>query len=178
MTAADYRDPDLPEVWVPAYKFESTHEVSNLGRVRSWIDRGRRRRPAAVVLTGSINRQGYRVVGFARGHLDAVHRIVMASFHGPTPSGLEICHINGVQTDNRLNNLRFDTPAANHADKVLHGTNFRLLTNDQVRRIRAEYVPGRHSGDRGNAWLLAQELGITRRHVVQIANGRRGKNLP
>lgn len=51
-----------------------------------------------------------------------VHKLVKNSFHGPTPDGLFVCHNNGDPTDNRLFNLRFDTPSANMYDKQKHGT--------------------------------------------------------
>ncbi|AXH49957.1 HNH endonuclease [Mycobacterium phage Glexan] len=50
-----------------------------------------------------------------------VHRMVLETFVGPCPPGMEACHNNGTPGDNRLSNLRWDTPKANQADKVKHG---------------------------------------------------------
>jgi hypothetical protein len=38
---------------------------------------------------------------------------------------MEGCHWNGNPADNRLTNLRWDTPAGNAADRERHGTNRR-----------------------------------------------------
>lgn len=51
-----------------------------------------------------------------------VHRLVLETFVGPCPKGMQACHNNGVRTDNRLENLRWDTCKNNHEDKKRHGT--------------------------------------------------------
>jgi hypothetical protein len=48
--------------------------------------------------------------------------LVLTAFVGSRPSGLEGCHRNGDPTDNRLENLRWDTRTANIFDAVAHGT--------------------------------------------------------
>ena len=51
-----------------------------------------------------------------------VHRLVLETFVGPCPDGMETCHNNGIHTDNRLENLRWDTHSNNQKDSVKHGT--------------------------------------------------------
>lgn len=72
-----------------------------------------------------------------------IHALVLEVFVGPRPNGMESCHGNGVITDNRLANLRWDTSAANQADRIRHGTDHRgekqykaKLTAEQVKEIR------------------------------------------
>lgn len=50
-----------------------------------------------------------------------VHRIILETFIGPCPKGMEACHNNGIKSDNRLINLRWDTRKSNTKDKELHG---------------------------------------------------------
>lgn len=57
-----------------------------------------------------------RSVGFK------VHRLVAEAFLGPCPEGLEVCHNNGIKTDNRPSNLRYDTHKANGEDASRHGS--------------------------------------------------------
>jgi len=50
------------------------------------------------------------------------HRLILEVFIGPCPAGMEGCHENGIKTDNRLENLRWDTPESNREDSAKHGT--------------------------------------------------------
>src|SRR4051812_9110740 len=45
-----------------------------------------------------------------------VHRLILESFIGPCPAGMEGCHENNDRADCRLENLRWDTPKGNMAD--------------------------------------------------------------
>lgn len=51
-----------------------------------------------------------------------VHRLVLEFWTGTAPEGMDGCHNNGIGTDNRIENLRWDTRSNNHADKTLHNT--------------------------------------------------------
>lgn len=51
-----------------------------------------------------------------------VHLLVLETFVGPCPPGLEARHRNGVSFDNRLSNLTWGTHSENQLDKVAHGT--------------------------------------------------------
>jgi hypothetical protein len=50
----------------------------------------------------------------------------MAAHVGPRPDGMQVCHNNGLRTDNRLSNLRYDTASGNMRDRILHGTDPKL----------------------------------------------------
>lgn len=67
----------------------------------------------------------------------AVHRLVLETFIGPCPEKMVCCHNNGDFTDNKLKNLRWDTPSNNELDKHQHGTMTQAkLSISEVRRIR------------------------------------------
>jgi predicted XRE-type DNA-binding protein len=51
-----------------------------------------------------------------------IHVLVLTAFVGPRPKGMHGCHNDGDVFNNRLGNLRWDTPKANAADKYKHGT--------------------------------------------------------
>jgi hypothetical protein len=59
----------------------------------------------SLALTG-VGRREYRYV----------HDLVLLAFVGAKPAGLEVCHGDGVKTNNRLSNLRYDTRSANALD--------------------------------------------------------------
>lgn len=56
----------------------------------------------------------------------SIHRLVLETFIGSCPEGTECCHKNGIRTDNRLKNLRWDTRKNNFKDAIKHGTHISL----------------------------------------------------
>lgn len=68
-----------------------------------------------------------------RGKFRLVHRLVLEAFVGPCPAGMEGCHNNGCPSDNRLQNLRWDTRLANNADKIRHGTSRKGADNNRAK---------------------------------------------
>lgn len=113
------------ENWLPVAGYEGKYEVSDLGRVRSLArpdGRGRRRRE--MILRGRPGPRGHLSValyvdGARRDFL--VHYLVLVTFVGPRPEGMEGCHWNDIATDNSLENLRWDTRSANILDCVRNG---------------------------------------------------------
>jgi hypothetical protein len=59
--------------------------------------------------------------GETRKRCPRICRLVMLAFVGPCPPGMEVCHYDGNPTNNRLDNLRYDTHQANMEDAVRHG---------------------------------------------------------
>jgi hypothetical protein len=60
---------------------------------------------AKVEQVRSISSNGYCRVGIFGRRIHA-HRLIWALVHGKWPAGLDIDHINGIRSDNRLQNLR------------------------------------------------------------------------
>ncbi len=59
-----------------------------------------------------INKLGYVMMQVGASEVYE-HRVVWEQAHGPIPAGMHIDHINGVKSDNRLENLRLATPTQN-----------------------------------------------------------------
>lgn len=76
--------------------------------------------------------KGYCFVKLS-GKMQSVHRLVMLTFKGECPQGLEVCHNNGNKLDNSLENLRYDTKSNNQRDRRKEGT-FKL-TETEVKDI-------------------------------------------
>jgi hypothetical protein len=100
-----------------------------------------------------------------------VHRLILETFISPRPKGMECCHNNGMPADNRLENLRWDTPKNNQADRKIHGTEFHpngekhgmsKLNELQVRVIR-------RCAERGMTQMkIAKVFGVTHAAVSLI----------
>src|SRR5690606_15066309 len=54
-----------------------------------------------------------------------VHELVLEAFIGPRPRGHQCCHRDGDGLNNSVENLRWDTRAGNHHDRIEHGTDNR-----------------------------------------------------
>lgn len=156
---------NLPgELWKPVVGYEGFYEISNMGRVKSlarinpfpnrWgtmssrLLRERILRPVTIGHRGIAPRQVRHAVNLSMGGRSRVallHRLVLEAFVGPCPDGMECCHNDGVASNNRIENLRWDTHAGNLRDKIAHGTsqhgerNARAkLTDAAVEVIRRE----------------------------------------
>ncbi len=81
-----------------------------------------------------------RIVLYRNGerHRKLVHRLILETFIGPCPVGMETCHNNGNPSDNRVENLRWDTHSNNNRDAVKHGTHVgnTKLNSWQIRIIK------------------------------------------
>ena len=127
-------------------------------------------------LSQSVDKNGYRRVGLRRdGRLisQSVHRLVLRSFIGECPDGMVACHGNGTPSDNRLENLRWDTPRNNHYDKVLHGTfqQGSLAGNSKLTEQDVREIAGLIRGSSISLAGIARKFGVCRTVIRAIANG-------
>lgn len=166
----------MAERWRPI-AHHPLYDVSDRGRVRSWNSHGNRaKRPKVLKLPPGNH--GYPVVKlYDGGGKDTardwlVHRLVLDTFVGECPEGMECCHNNGIRTDNRLDNLRWGTYAENQHDKNKHGTHNKgerhgrsRLTEAKVVLIRSLYETGMFP-----QMKLATMFDIGQDHVSDIVN--------
>lgn len=123
------------EIWKPIPSLHGLYEASNFGRIRC-VDRfvegysARGKRPILIHRKGQIMRcsskcRGYLGVSISINRAEAckvVHLLILEAFKGSRPLGMQGCHNNGIKNDNRIDNLRWDTPLENQADIERHGT--------------------------------------------------------
>lgn len=113
-------------------------------------------------------------VQLGRGNYRRVARLVLEAFVGPCPAGMECCHYPDRNPKNcDVNNLRWDTSAANTEDQRKHGTliggerhGMAKLSNAQVEHIKslAGTMP---------QWRIGQQFGIKQPHVSDILNAKK-----
>lgn len=117
------------ELWLPIPGYTGYYEASTTGLVRS-IDRDIvRSNGSPMRLRGRVRQlcelDGWMSVTLSiAGVLQSyrVHHLVLRTFTGPCPPGMEGCHNDGNFRHNWIDNLRWDTSSSNHFDKVRHGT--------------------------------------------------------
>lgn len=118
------------------------------------------------------NNRGYRRVRLAKDGAivrKSVHTLILETFVGECPAGMECAHLNGNPSDNRKENLAWKTHQANMDDRILHGTTLyadkcpaRKLCSSDVVSIRALHASGVSSKE------IAIMYGIDRTNVWQI----------
>ena len=118
------------EEWRPVVGWEGYYEVSDQGRVRSLnrtiVTSKGPRSYAGRIIRARLSK-GYPVVTMTRpGQRKSakIHTLVLEAFVGSRPTGKSACHNNGIPTDNRVENLRWDTHTENMRDIVRHGNHF------------------------------------------------------
>lgn len=130
-----------------------------------------------------VLRRGYERVGLWRSsrlEWRSVHHLVLEAFVGLRPDGTEACHFpDPDKTNNRLANLRWDTPKANAGDSVAlgrmsHGSGHRCAKLAEadiptVRRLLSEGVSRREIGRR---------FGVSHAVVNEVAWGTTWKHVP
>lgn len=108
-----------------------------------------------------------------------IHHLVLETYIGSCPDGMECCHSDGNMANNNLNNLRWDTHSSNVKDAVKHGTHCGLknknnakLTEDDVRYIRSIYLDGVY-----NQSEIAKRFGVKPKAICDIVNKNTWKYL-
>lgn len=124
-----------------------------------------------------LTKGGYsQLILFKFGKLknEIISRLVLLTFVGPCPKGMECCHNDGNNKNNNLSNLRWDTPKNNHADRKKHGTiiygenNPKAKLNEfQIRIIRKypKYI--------GSGIHLSEFFEVHPAHISRIRNKKR-----
>jgi hypothetical protein len=107
------------EVWKDIKGYEGIYQVSNLGRVKSLARivvkaYGAEHRLSERIKKTNLNHLGYEILRLhnGSGKTFAVHRLVAEAFLNKT-EGLEVNHIDGDKTNNKVSNLEYCTRSQN-----------------------------------------------------------------
>lgn len=181
-------DGSYDEVWASVDGYGGHYEASSSGRIRV-KDRVILKRH----VSGKMMKQTYsgKILSPSKadkyGHMSVsigqsgaaftvpVHRLVLLAFVGPCPDGLEACHNNGVASDNRIENLRWDTHASNNADRLTHGTYRRgevhHCAKTSERNVSAAILAGLSNSE------IMEKLGVSRSQAHRIRTGESWAHL-
>jgi len=174
-------------MWRDVIGYEGLYQVSDGGEVRSLdrtVDHGR---GFTRWLTGKTFKprpdgEGYPRVCLSKAGKEATrrtHQLVLEAFVGPKPEGYVTRHLNGIPSDNRVENLCWGTQMQNQADRKLHGTSNEgergggsKLTETQVLEIRALYSTGRYTQQ-----VLGDLYGAAQTNISLIVRRKNWKHI-
>lgn len=172
LSNADLKD----EVWREIDK-NKEYLVSNYGRVKS-LKKSRERilKPRFIgdyLLVGLLSEGKVKQL--------LVHRLVAEAFSPNPDAKPQVNHINGIKTDNRVDNLEWVTQSENqlHAYRTgLQGCGENayqsILTNEQVEWARSVFIP--HDTLWGSK-ALSKKLGVSQSTLHEALVGHTFKNV-
>lgn len=184
---------DKVEFWQDVTGYEGLYQVSNLGRVYS-LERKKTRQRGSIVEVMTFKpfmkkqqtkTDGYLTTGLTdqtgKKKTVSVHRLVALMFIENPENKPEVNHKNGNKTDNKVNNLEWNTPTENsqHAydtglKKGAKGetNNKSVLTETDVLEIRKLYKLG------GETQLtLCNKFKVSKSTIKHILKRRTWKHI-
>lgn len=168
----------MSEIWKDIPGYEGKYQVSNCGRVRSvnYVVGGKnhytggifyREIQGRILKPGKYTKFGHLSVVLGKNQNGSpVHQLVMKTFVGEAPEGMEVLHTNGIASDNRLSNLRYVTRTENILDVYRQGKKWKKLSVDDVYLIRFYFICG------FTGISIAAVFNISRTTVSNIKNRR------
>lgn len=174
------------ETWIDVPGFGDHYQASSCGRVKTKL------RKVTKTVSGKLTTQTYkeRVLspcarnkyGHQVVHLCvdgkrmnvSVHTMVLLAFHGYPPDSTVACHNNGDPTDNRPENLRWDTQTSNNHDRKAHG-NYAIGEEHPEAKISQSDAMRIANGEMTKP--EAMRLGISHSQFYRIKNGESWKHI-
>lgn len=169
----------INELWKDIPGFEGEYQASNIGRIKSLkksYKTGKgyiRTVPDKLMICHKLTAKGYLRVSIKKRQY-FIHRLIALTFIDNSLNKEQINHINGIKTDNRIENLEWVTNQENRNHAVnnnLIAFDIKLpqtkLTREEVIKIKQLYT------DKGiSQSILAKAFGVCQQTISKIVNNR------
>ena len=171
------------EEWKPVPGFQG-YEASTEGRIRSVTRRvpvyHGERTVVGQIIKPKVKRDGYLSAFMTddsgKVRCWTVHKIIMLTFVGERPKGMQILHLDDNRHNCALRNLRYGTAQENHDLKILHGRTARGEKVNTAKLTEKQVVAMRERRAAGETTLsLSREFGISTTAVSKICIGENWK---
>lgn len=163
------------EIWKTVPGTDGNYEISNSGKIRSWKSNGHSKKKAKSpkILT-ALDKYGYpkNKISINGKYKDVfVHRLVAKEFIPNPENKLCVNHINGIKTDNRVENLEWCTRKENNQ----HAYSTGLISNDYKREITDQQCLDiiKLSDNGVSQSKIAKKHGLNQSTISRIVNFKR-----
>lgn len=159
------------EIWRPIPDCPN-YEASSHGRIRSDY--------SGKIMKAWKTKKGYLRVNFQplrKKHF--VHGCVLKAFRGFPPSDNHQCdHLNGLPSDNCIENLKWSTPDENNKRKNIHGTSLHGERNP-ISILKPTYIPiiFDRCANGETATSIAKSFGVVRETICLIICRKNWKHI-
>jgi len=174
---------NMQEVWKACY-FSDFYDVSNFGNVRSWRAHSHKEKRSSQPrqLKTRIN-GGYEIFNARHDSKRMTYKIhrVMAKAFIPNPNKKpQINHINGIKSDNSLNNLEWCTASENQKHAVKNNLTTKKFGSDHWKSrlddvqalVALTLIPFYSCGK------ISKEMGVSSTVIQNIRSGKTYSHLP
>lgn len=114
---------NIKEIWKDIPQYERIYQASNWGNIKRLV--GYKCLVERILKSASCNKYGHQFIVLYKNNIRKeclVHRLVLETFIGPCPFGMECRHLDGNPKNNKLDNLCWGTKLENIQDRRMHGT--------------------------------------------------------
>lgn len=177
------------EVWKDIPNYEGYYQISNLGRIKSVARKVKYqnsyRNVKEKLKKTFIGKQGYERVELSKNGKTKkynVHRIVANVFISNPLNKETVNHINGIKTDNRVENLEWATRSENelHAYKIGLAKNSEKQRNvarlyckeNKIKSIIQLDLDGNFIKEWKSAKEVEEKINISRKNISQCITGK------
>lgn len=162
----------LLEEWRDVAGFEGRYQVSNTGRVWSYLTNR--------ILRPGPNSKGYLTVSLMDGSIPkrprshCVHDLVGAAFIGAKPAGMTVDHNDTNKRNNRASNLEYCTRVENNRRAHVNGlmSHYRGGAHPNAKLNDEQAVRIRLAAMRTPLAILAQQYGVSEPTIRSIVRGK------
>jgi hypothetical protein len=157
----------LNEVWKDIPNYDGRYQTSNLGNIRNKL----------FVMKKNIGYRGYEQIKLTKNgisHNHKVHRLVAQAFIPNLNNLPQINHINGIKTDNRVENLEWCTNSYNQLEANRMGfckNRIAQAIKARSKRIGQFDLNGNLIKEYYNSRIAEKATGITFKNISQAATG-------
>ena len=157
----------MDEIWKDISGYEGLYQVSNLGRVKSFRESAKFRKPEELILKPSLINSGYHVVTLyskdRKKHKFQVHRLVAEAFIANSKNLPCVNHKDENKINNQCDNLEWCTYQYNNS----YGTARIRMVDKITKPIQQKTLDGITIATYRSAGVVSELLGHPKSNIVK-----------